>query len=127
MPKEFVEDAVLAKLQQVGLNEADSNRLSSGYSGGMKRKLSVACATIGDPKIVFLDEPSTGKNFHPFASFNTIEQLKCSHIIIFNSNLGMDPVSRRDLWTVISSMVSGANQTSVILTTHSMVRSIVVA
>lgn len=49
------------KLAEVGLNEYDSDQVSSGYSGGMKRKLSVACATIGNPKIVFLDEPSTGK------------------------------------------------------------------
>ena len=49
-------------LEQVGLNEEDSDRLSSRYSGGMKRKLSVACALIGHPQIVFLDEPSTGKS-----------------------------------------------------------------
>ena len=41
-------------------SEVDGKRLSSDYSGGMKRKLSVACATIGSPQIVFLDEPSTG-------------------------------------------------------------------
>lgn len=85
------------KLREVGLSDYDSNRLSAGYSGGMKRKLSVACATIGQPQIVFLDEPSTG----------------------------MDPVARRDMWKVISDMVSGTDlplkeRTSVILTTHSM-------
>lgn len=42
---------VAAKLKEVGLSEADSNRLSSEYSGGMKRKLSVACATVGSPRI----------------------------------------------------------------------------
>jgi ABC-type lipopolysaccharide export system ATPase subunit len=31
------------------------------YSGGNKRKLSVACAMLGAPEIVFLDEPSTGE------------------------------------------------------------------
>ncbi len=55
--KEMVE----SKLNEVGLSDFDGKRLSSGYSGGMKRKLSVACATIGAPRIVFLDEPSTGK------------------------------------------------------------------
>ena len=97
VPSSFVEEAVTKKLEEVGLNEFDSGRLSSNYSGGMKRKLSVACATIGQPQIVFLDEPSTG----------------------------MDPVARRDMWEVISDMVSGGNvapedRTSVILTTHSM-------
>jgi ABC-type multidrug transport system ATPase subunit len=61
VPKEFVDEAAGMKLAEVGLNEYDSDQVSSGYSGGMKRKLSVACATIGNPKIVFLDEPSTGK------------------------------------------------------------------
>lgn len=97
VPSELVHDAVNQKLAEVGLSDFDSDRVSSGYSGGMKRKLSVACATIGQPQLVFLDEPSTG----------------------------MDPVARRDLWAVISEMVTGGNipddeRTSVILTTHSM-------
>jgi ATP-binding cassette subfamily A (ABC1) protein 3 len=96
IPKELVKEAAASKLKEVGLNEYDSDRLSAGYSGGMKRKLSVACATIGNPEIVFLDEPSTG----------------------------MDPVARRDLWKVISNMVMNddgkAQETSIILTTHSM-------
>merc|ERR1719491_1053032 len=98
IPKDLITAAARSKLAEVGLNEYDSDRLSSQYSGGMKRKLSVACATIGNPQIVFLDEPSTG----------------------------MDPVSRRDLWNVISGMVTGnesldpTEKTSVILTTHSM-------
>lgn len=57
VPREDLKKAVTAKLKEVGLSEYDSKRLSSGYSGGMKRKLSVACATIGQPQIVFLDEP----------------------------------------------------------------------
>ena len=85
LSKEDVEAAASLKLAEVGLSEFDSDRLSSTYSGGMKRKLSVACATIANPKIgkfsfsmqfftlfltntltyanemiVFLDEPSTG-------------------------------------------------------------------
>jgi len=98
VPRPLVNEAVTKKLDEIGLNEEDRDRLSSKYSGGMKRKLSVACATIGDPQIVFLDEPSTG----------------------------MDPVARRALWKVISNMVlsndreDSSRKTSVILTTHSM-------
>jgi len=97
IPSEFVEEAAAMKLQEVGLSEKDSDRLAAGYSGGMKRRLSLACAMIGQPQIVFLDECSTG----------------------------VDPVARREIWQLISDMVSGQNipdeeKTSVILTTHSM-------
>lgn len=61
VPAHLLKDVVSAKLAEVGLSEYDGKQLSSGYSGGMKRKLSVACATIGAPQIVFLDEPSTGR------------------------------------------------------------------
>ena len=60
VPKESVKEAAALKLAEVGLSESDSDRLSGGYSGGMKRRLSLACATIGQPQIVFLDEASTG-------------------------------------------------------------------
>merc|ERR1712087_1036999 len=98
VPRDRLKSIVAEKLMEVGLCDIEGKRLSSGYSGGMKRKLSVACATIGSPQIVFLDEPSTG----------------------------MDPVSRRALWKVISRMVRGRSsmhdneKTAVILTTHSM-------
>jgi ATP-binding cassette, subfamily A (ABC1), member 3 len=95
--RDLVNDAVSKKLQQVGLNDYDSNRLSIHYSGGMKRRLSLACATIGQPQIVFLDECSTG----------------------------VDPLTRRDIWQLVSDMVVGdgspiSQQPAVILTTHSM-------
>jgi ABC-type multidrug transport system ATPase subunit len=97
VPLGLVKEAAAAKLREVGLSEKDSDRLSAGYSGGMKRRLSLACATIGQPQIVFLDECSTG----------------------------VDPVARREIWQLVSDMVSGPNvpeneRTSVILTTHSM-------
>ncbi len=60
------------------LKEMDLERFrhiqSGTLSGGNKRKLSVALAMIGNPPIVFLDEPSTG----------------------------MDPEARRFMWNVIS-------------------------
>ena len=60
VPRDSLTEVVDTKLKEIGLSEFDSKRLSKEYSGGMKRKLSVACATIGQPQIVFLDEPSTG-------------------------------------------------------------------
>ena len=59
VPRKYIKEAANSKLDEMGLNEKDRLRLAAGYSGGMKRKLSVACATIGQPQIVFLDEPST--------------------------------------------------------------------
>eukprot|EP00483_Globobulimina_turgida_P010351 UN10371 len=55
------------------------NNLSETYSGGTKRKLSVAMSIIGNPPIILLDEPSTG----------------------------MDPLSRRNMWKFISSTMVG--------------------
>jgi len=97
VPVSMVREVAAAKLAEVGLSEFDSDRLAAGYSGGMKRRLSIATATIGNPQIVFLDECSTG----------------------------VDPVARREIWEMVSNMVSDKNvqpseRTSVILTTHSM-------
>ena len=68
------------------------NILAGTYSGGNKRKLSVAIAMLGNPPIVFLDEPSTG----------------------------MDPKARRFMWDVISRIATKRKRSSIILTTHSM-------
>lgn len=51
--------AVDEMLEQVGLYEA-RNRLAKKLSGGMKRRLGIAQALIGDPRIVVVDEPTTG-------------------------------------------------------------------
>ncbi|XP_064594630.1 uncharacterized protein LOC135461452 [Liolophura sinensis] len=60
------------------------------YSGGMKRKLSLAIAVIGRPDVIYLDEPTAG----------------------------MDPVNKRLVWNLILDLVKGG--TSIILTSHSM-------
>lgn len=60
VPSALVKEAASYKLAEVGLSESDGNLLAAGYSGGMKRRLSLATATIGAPQIVFLDECSTG-------------------------------------------------------------------
>ncbi len=46
-------------LEVVDLAEASARKVS-GYSGGMKRRLDLACALVHQPRIVFLDEPTTG-------------------------------------------------------------------
>ena len=46
-------------LERVGLTEAGDRRVS-GYSGGMKRRLDLALALVHGPRILFLDEPTTG-------------------------------------------------------------------
>jgi ABC-2 type transport system ATP-binding protein len=48
-----------ALLQRVGLTEAADRRVG-GYSGGMKRRLDLALALVHQPRILFLDEPTTG-------------------------------------------------------------------
>lgn len=95
VPLKFVRDAAQKKLDEVGLGGKDADRLCAKYSGGMKRRLSLACAIIGKPEIVFLDECSTG----------------------------VDPAARRDIWKIVSDVVvdrGDGTGTSVILTTHSM-------
>jgi len=70
--------------------EKHCDKLSKTYSGGNKRKLSTAIALIGDPELLFLDEPTTG----------------------------MDPGARRFLWNALLEVLG--EQRSIILTSHSM-------
>ena len=68
-----LKEAVDQALNSVNLFNVRHNK-ASFYSGGMKRRLSVAISLIGRPKVVFLDEPTTG----------------------------LDPASRRELWETIN-------------------------
>ncbi|WP_454856570.1 ATP-binding cassette domain-containing protein [Promicromonospora soli] len=61
---------------------------ASTYSGGMRRKLDLAMTLVGDPQIIFLDEPTTG----------------------------LDPRSRRTMWSIIRDLV--ADGVTVFLTTQ---------
>ena len=67
-----LDDEVNEVLEDVQLTFA-ADRPCGNYSGGMKRRLSVANSLVGNPKVVYLDEPSTG----------------------------LDPASRRTLWDCI--------------------------
>ena len=75
------------------LNLTDHRDKPAGnLSGGNKRKLSVAMATLGNPPIILLDEPSAG----------------------------MDPEARRFMWQVVANISQRDKSSAVIITTHSM-------
>lgn len=59
IPKKVVEERVDYYLRLVGLEDS-ADRFTEGFSGGMKQRLSVICAVMHDPQILFWDEPSTG-------------------------------------------------------------------
>jgi hypothetical protein len=59
-PGKSLQDAVEAGLRAVNLwNNGVADKQARQYSGGMKRRLSVAISFMGDPLVVYLDEPST--------------------------------------------------------------------
>ncbi|MFM8304730.1 MAG: ATP-binding cassette domain-containing protein [Actinomycetota bacterium] len=74
-------------LEQLGLPEA-GNRLVRTYSGGMQRRLDLGASLVGAPRLLLLDEPTTG----------------------------LDPRSRNELWRAIEDLASRG--TDVILTTQ---------
>jgi ABC-2 type transport system ATP-binding protein len=76
-------------LQQLSLEEKTNSRVGK-LSGGQKQRLAVACALIGEPDILFLDEPTTG----------------------------LDPQSRLQLWEVVQRFREKGG--TVLLTTHYM-------
>ncbi|CAL9658327.1 Daunorubicin_doxorubicin resistance ATP-binding protein DrrA [Streptomyces sp. enrichment culture] len=74
-------------LARADLTEA-ADRLVKTYSGGMRRRLDLAASLVGDPEVIFLDEPTTG----------------------------LDPRSRQRLWQVVRELA--ASGTTVLLTTQ---------
>jgi ABC-2 type transport system ATP-binding protein len=76
-------------IRRVSLDEK-AGALVEKLSGGQRQRLAVACAIIGDPELLFLDEPTTG----------------------------LDPHSRRELWDIIREFKNAGR--TVLLTTHYM-------
>jgi ABC-2 type transport system ATP-binding protein len=74
-------------IEQLGLNDA-ADRLVRGYSGGMRRRLDLGASLVGAPRLLLLDEPTTG----------------------------LDPRSRIELWDAIRALVAAG--TDVLLTTQ---------
>jgi ABC-2 type transport system ATP-binding protein len=74
-------------LERFDLTES-ADKMASTYSGGMRRKLDLAMTLVGNPQIIFLDEPTTG----------------------------LDPRSRRTLWGIVRELV--ADGTTIFLTTQ---------
>ena len=72
MPREKAEKKVEELLQKVRLTEAAGRRLRT-FSGGMRKRLDLASSLVSDPKVLFLDEPTTG----------------------------LDPQSRQDVWEYV--------------------------
>jgi ABC-2 type transport system ATP-binding protein len=74
-------------LERFDLTEP-ADKLASSYSGGMRRKLDLAMTLVDSPRIIFLDEPTTG----------------------------LDPRSRRTMWDIVRELVAGG--TTIFLTTQ---------
>jgi ABC-2 type transport system ATP-binding protein len=74
-------------LEQFDLVDA-ADRVTSGYSGGMRRRLDLAATLVARPQVLFLDEPTTG----------------------------LDPRARNELWAVLDTLVGRG--TTVLLTTQ---------
>lgn len=87
LPWNVIEKRAADLLDRFSLTDAGM-RIVKTYSGGMRRRLDLAASLVGEPEVLFLDEPTTG----------------------------LDPRSRSELWEIIEELVDGG--TTVLLTTQ---------
>ncbi|MDG9705872.1 ATP-binding cassette domain-containing protein [Streptomyces sp. DH37] len=87
LPRREGRRAAAELLERFGLADA-AHRPASTYSGGMRRRLDIAMTLVGDPRVIFLDEPTTG----------------------------LDPRSRHTMWQIVRELVSDG--VTVLLTTQ---------
>ncbi|CAD7696336.1 unnamed protein product [Ostreobium quekettii] len=80
--------AVVAALKSVRLFGGDTGKkLVKAYSGGMRRRLSVAISLIGDPSVAYLDEPSTGLDIAARRNlWNTVKRAREGKAIILTTH-----------------------------------------
>ncbi|MGM1064684.1 ATP-binding cassette domain-containing protein [Saccharothrix sp. Mg75] len=88
LPRQRGRERTAELLARFELTDADAKKLVGTYSGGMRRKLDLAMTLVGSPKVIFLDEPTTG----------------------------LDPRSRRTTWESIRALASSG--VTIFLTTQ---------
>ena len=89
LPRKTLDERTDYVIEKVGLMEEAGRRVGN-YSGGMKRRVSIAMALVADPKVVLLDEPT----------------------------VGMDPQARRAVWDFILDLRDRGK--TIVITTHYM-------
>jgi len=87
MPRKAAKARATVLLDEFSLSDA-GDRVVSGYSGGMRRRLDLAATLVAEPQVLFLDEPTTG----------------------------LDPRARNELWSVLDTLVDRG--TTILLTTQ---------
>jgi hypothetical protein len=121
VPKADIDEAVRVAIAEIQL-EAATNQRSGSLSGGQKRRLSLAIALIGDSKVIFLDEPTSGSYFLPLTRNSQFHNNSATPVhlcptslsspfvlnlhsypsnIVISHSSGVDPFSRRAIWDLL--------------------------